>query len=217
MLFTVRVRRRIYSSLGRVSKRFGFALCAFSVSCTAVKISLLITRGLDDADIATVLSFPLSVAAFVAHFAMTLPYPRNRSKLNLHLAALAINNAAKGLYCALRREWFKAVFHGIIWPLLYACIARFVRALRHPLRNMSLTQQSHASSVGLVNLVSGLPPVLYLAANSGACLLFADSPSETCGTRRETNYVLSLVFVLFGLLPVLLVLEPVNLQQVMLR
>ena len=36
-----------------------------------------------------------------------------------------------------------------------------------------------------------------------------------CDTRLQTNYALSLVFILFGFLPILLVLEPVNLQQVM--
>ena len=214
VLFLVRVRRRIHTSLGRVAKRFGLALCAFSVAVTTAKISLLSARRVDDATVATELAFPLSCAAFVAHVSMTLPYPRTRS-LWVHLAALAVNIAAKGLYCALLKEWLEASFYGIVWPLLFARSAQFVRTLRSAVQKMSLAQGSRASSVGLVSLVSGLPPVLYLAANSGACLLFVDSPSETCDTRLQTNYALSLVFILFGLLPILLVLEPVNLQQVM--
>ena len=55
VLFLVRVRHRIHVELGRVTKRFGLALCAFSVACTTVKVWLLIARGQDDADIATTL------------------------------------------------------------------------------------------------------------------------------------------------------------------
>ena len=53
-----------------------------------------------------------------------------------------------------------------------------------PDQKMSLARRLRASSVGLVSLVSGLPPILYLAANSGACLLFVDSASR----RRAAKY-----------------------------
>ena len=55
ILFLVRVRRRIHVSLGRVTERFGLALCAFSVSCTAVK-STAGRAGEDDSDVAWSLS-----------------------------------------------------------------------------------------------------------------------------------------------------------------
>ena len=143
-------------------------------------------QGLEDADYATELSYPLSVAAFAAHVAMTLPYPRTRS-LWVHLAALAINTAAKGLYCALLGDWFAATYHGIVWPVLYVCVARVIRALRIAVQKMGLARRLRASSVGLVSLVSGLPPILYLAANSGACLRFVDSPSDTCDCLLYTS------------------------------
>ena len=100
ILFLVRVRRRIHGSLGRVTKRFGLALIAFSVSCTAVNISLLLARGEDDSDVAVLLSNPLSALAFVAHVSMTLPYPRTRAKLNFHVTVLALSTLAKGPYSA---------------------------------------------------------------------------------------------------------------------
>ena len=214
VLFLVRVRHRIHVELGRVTKRFGLALCAFSVACTTVKIWLLIARGQDDADIATTLLFPLSCAAFVAHLSMTLPYLRTRAKVNFHICVLAISTAVTGLHRAVLGEWLGALYYGVGGPLLYACIARAVRTLRYALRKLSLGQRSRASSVGLMSLVRGLPPVLYLAANSGACLLFTDSPRDTCGTRLETNYAVSLVLIVAGFVPVLLTPEPVSLQQV---
>ena len=79
VLFLVRVRRRIHVSLGRVTERFGLALCAFSVSCTAVKVSLLVARRWNDRELVEDLSASFTVAAFGAHLAMTLPHPRTRS------------------------------------------------------------------------------------------------------------------------------------------
>ena len=61
----------------------------------------------------------------------------------------------------------------------------------------------------------GLPPLLYLCFNSAACLVFAAAPRETCGTRIEANYALTMTLVFSNLLPVLLVFEPISPQQIM--
>ena len=75
----------------------------------------------------------------------------------------------------------------------------------------SPTLGSRAASIGLVGSVIGLPPLLYLCFNSAACLIFAVTPSETCGTRIEANFALAMTLIFSDLLPVLLVFEPISL------
>ena len=61
----------------------------------------------------------------------------------------------------------------------------------------------------------GLPPLLYLCANSAACYSFVEDARATCETREAVNYALAATLTFSGFAPTLYVLEPLSLRQVM--
>ena len=209
--------RRIHANLGRVAKRFGVALCAYSVCEASVHTYLLFAGDEDSLSLllAGYAAFPLSVAALAAHISMTLPYPRAQW-LWVHLSSHAGRAAANGYHSAKMGDAIGATYSGIVWPLLFCFVGVTLRGLRNRVQDtVGPVLSSRAASVGLVGAVLGFPPLLYLSFNSAACLLFAESPRETCGSRIEVNYALTSTLVFTGFLPVLLVFEPLSLDQIM--
>ena len=45
IMFTLRLRHRVHAALGRVARRFGVGLCAFSIVCTVAETWLLFQQG----------------------------------------------------------------------------------------------------------------------------------------------------------------------------
>ena len=209
--------RRVRAAQKRVAEQFGNALCAFSL-CDAVVQTLLMFAMGEDAVPSLVLDyaiFPLSAAAVVTHFSSRLPYERVTS-FWFHVGSFVLRAFARGAHKARLHDWFGGAYHGLFWPALIACTAITMHRLRRVVQQAaSPTLGSRAASVGLVGSVIGLPPLLYLCFNSAACLVFAAAPRETCGTRIEANYALTMTLVFSNLLPVLLVFEPISPQQIM--